>query len=184
MRFLVLVGLVATLLAAACSGDSDGDPAATPTMASTQEAAAAPTASPTSTPPPSNTPAPEPTNTPEPEPSATPEPTATTAPPTQPPAPQPTQPPPQPTQPPAPSGAAVAIRGFGYHPFELRISAGTTVVWTNYDSASHDVTASNGSWASPLLGEGDSFSHTFTQPGRYAYTCKVHPYMGAAVIVE
>jgi plastocyanin len=85
--------------------------------------------------------------------------------------------------PPQPSGIAAPIRGYGF-PYELRVSAGATVVWTNYDDVAHDVTASDGSWGSTALAKGQSFARTFAQPGRYAYVCKLHPYMAAVLIVE
>lgn len=75
------------------------------------------------------------------------------------------------------------IRGFGF-PYELPVAVGTTVIWTNADAVGHDVTALDGSWASSILGQGASFSRTFTTAGRQAYYCELHPYMQAVVIVE
>jgi plastocyanin len=77
----------------------------------------------------------------------------------------------------------VAIQSFTFAPGELTIAAGTTVIWTNNDSAPHTVTADDGSWGSGRLSKGDTYSFTFEQPGTYPYHCNVHPLMTAAVIV-
>jgi plastocyanin len=37
---------------------------------------------------------------------------------------------------------------------------------------------------SPLLNQGQSYSHTFTAAGTYKYTCNVHPNMVATVTVQ
>lgn len=164
---------------AASEGSATGtlSPPATPT----------PTASPAATPSPTATQTAEATSEPTVEPTATPtvEPTvtqptavATTAPaataaPTQ------AAPPP----PAAPSGVTANIQGFGY-PYELQVAAGTTVTWVNHDAVPHDVVAYDGSWASVLLGQGQTYSRTFTTAGRYPYTCSIHPYMQAAVVVQ
>jgi len=75
------------------------------------------------------------------------------------------------------------IQGFGY-PYELQVAAGTTVTWVNHDAVPHDVVAYDGSWASPLLAQGETYSRTFTAAGRFAYTCSIHPYMQAAIVVQ
>lgn len=75
------------------------------------------------------------------------------------------------------------IRGFAF-PFELTVSAGTRVVWTNRDSSVHDVVARDGSWGSDPFGAGASFGYVFEEPGRFTYFCTIHPFMQAAVIVE
>jgi plastocyanin len=82
------------------------------------------------------------------------------------------------------------IKGFEYEPAELRIMAGTTVVWTNRDRFDHDVMVlSAGSPAQEdvrheLVGVGGKMALTFHVPGAYSYICSVHPFMQAVVIVE
>jgi plastocyanin len=79
----------------------------------------------------------------------------------------------------------VAIRSFAFSPDELRIPAGTTVVWTNYDSALHNVISQDGTFiSSPELGQGERFSQRFDQPGVFAYFCAPHPSMVGTLIVE
>ena len=79
----------------------------------------------------------------------------------------------------------VAIQNYAFAPASLTINAGTTVVWTNKDTAPHTVTVSSGpvTFSSPNLQQGDTFTYTFTQPGTYHYYCAVHPDMTASVTV-
>lgn len=79
----------------------------------------------------------------------------------------------------------VAIQNYAFSPSALTITQGTTVTWTNYDSAPHTVTVSSGpvKFSSTMLQQGQSFSYTFTALGKYAYYCAVHPDMMASVTV-
>jgi plastocyanin len=80
---------------------------------------------------------------------------------------------------------AVTIASFAYSPEELRVPLGTTVIWTNTDSASHDVVSEDRfSIISPYLGRGESYAQRFEQPGSFAYFCSLHPSMQALLIVE
>ncbi|WP_325049648.1 plastocyanin/azurin family copper-binding protein [Lentzea atacamensis] len=58
---------------------------------------------------------------------------------------------------------------------------GDVVTWTNQDEAAHDV--AGGTFRSPMLAEGQSWSFTFTQPGAFDYICSVHPDMRAQIVV-
>jgi len=79
----------------------------------------------------------------------------------------------------------VAIQNFAFSPRTLTVAPGTTVVWTQKDSAPHTVTSDTGAWtASADLQPGQTFSHTFTQAGTFAYHCAVHPNMTATVAVS
>jgi len=70
-----------------------------------------------------------------------------------------------------------------FDPQVLLVKVGTTVTWRN-SSGTHDVTARDRSFRSPPL-VGLSFSHTFTEPGRYPYFCSNHAgEMQGEVIVE
>ncbi len=70
--------------------------------------------------------------------------------------------------------ATVNIEKFAFGDGELTITPGTTVVWENFDSAPHTVTADNGLFDSGRLGKGDKFSFTFTEEGEYPYYCRFH----------
>lgn len=78
---------------------------------------------------------------------------------------------------------AVALVGFTISPASLTVAPGTTVVWTNRDSAAHTVTADDGSWGSGNLAQGDTFSHTFATAGAYTYHCAIHPFMTGTIMV-
>ncbi len=77
----------------------------------------------------------------------------------------------------------VQIVNFAYTPANIQVKAGTTVTWTNQDTAPHTVTFKNGMKDSGVLQKGQTFSYTFTTPGAYQYYCTVHPYMTATVTV-
>jgi amicyanin len=77
----------------------------------------------------------------------------------------------------------VTIANFAYAPSTIQVKVGTTVTWTNQDSAPHTVTFKNGMKDSGWLRQGQSFSYAFTTPGPFDYYCTVHPNMVARVIV-
>ncbi|HEX7541496.1 MAG TPA: cupredoxin family copper-binding protein [Anaerolineales bacterium] len=86
--------------------------------------------------------------------------------------------------PPIQSGEAkVSIANFAFDPITLTIPTGTTVTWTNNDTASHTVIGDDGSWGSNSLAKGDTFSFTFTKSGTFSYHCGVHPSMKATITV-
>jgi plastocyanin len=78
---------------------------------------------------------------------------------------------------------SVVIKQYAYSPASLSVDQGDTVTWTNQDSVEHDVKVTQGpaSFQSPLLGKGESWSHTFSAAGTYSYICSVHPDMKASV---
>lgn len=79
----------------------------------------------------------------------------------------------------------IQIEKFAYSPSTLTIKVGNTIKWTNLDSAPHTVTSSSGNeLASSRLSQGQSYSHTFSQAGTYAYYCTYHPSMKATIIVQ
>lgn len=85
-------------------------------------------------------------------------------------------------QPPA-NGDRVNIDGFAFVPLTLTVKAGTTVTWTNRDEEPHTVAASDGSFHSPGMGTGATFTHTFTAAGTFDYVCSIHPMMRGTVVV-
>jgi plastocyanin len=80
----------------------------------------------------------------------------------------------------------VAMKGYAFAPASLSVPAGSTVTWTNYDTAPHDVKTTSGPLAihSPMLNKGESWSFTFTTAGSYGYVCTVHPDMTAGITVR
>lgn len=75
------------------------------------------------------------------------------------------------------------MQNFAFQYTNIQVHVGTTVTWTNQDSAPHSVTFQNGMKDSGLLNQGQSFSYTFNTPGTYQYYCTVHPNMVATVTV-
>ena len=78
----------------------------------------------------------------------------------------------------------VDIVNFAFSPAEITVPAGTTVIWTNSDAASHTVTSDDGVFDSGTISQGNTFRFTFDEAGTYPYYCTIHPYMKATVIVE
>ena len=80
------------------------------------------------------------------------------------------------------SAAAVTIQNFAFTPQRLTVKAGTTVTWTNNDSAPHTVTSSDGistsasttSLFNGSVSPGATFSYTFAKAGTYYYLCTIH----------
>lgn len=84
-----------------------------------------------------------------------------------------------------PSTTEVDIRDYAYDEETITIKAGDTVVWKNYDSAPHTVTATSGAdFDSGKMSNGDTWEYSFTEPGTYEYYCTYHPSMKGTVIVE
>lgn len=83
-----------------------------------------------------------------------------------------------------PGTVEATIASFVYLPDPVVVPVGGTVRWTNLDADEHTVTADDRSWTSPVLGQGGSWSRTFTQRGTYRYFCEPHPFMRADVVVE
>jgi amicyanin len=84
------------------------------------------------------------------------------------------------------STQSVEIMGYAFQPATLTINAGDTVVWTNHDTAPHNVVVTNGpeKFTSPTLQQGQTYRYTFTKPGTYSYYCSIHPDMKASVTVS
>src|SRR3712207_9489018 len=81
----------------------------------------------------------------------------------------------------AQAATAVSIQDFAYIPPTATVAAGTTITWTQRDTAPHTVTSGAAGDAdagaifdSPRLSQGETFSFTFAEPGTYPYFCRVH----------
>jgi plastocyanin len=82
------------------------------------------------------------------------------------------------------AGDSVSMQNFAYHAANLQVKVGTTVTWTNQDTAPHTITFRDSAVSSSgLLQKGDMYRYTFTQAGTYTYYCQVHPSMTAQVVV-
>src|SRR5215467_1970594 len=82
---------------------------------------------------------------------------------------------------------------FRYEPADITIKVGTTVRWMNASDNKHTSTddvnledvpgesqlpSGGQAWTSPFLSEGDTFTRTFTTPGKYKYFCRNHGQFG------
>jgi plastocyanin len=63
----------------------------------------------------------------------------------------------------------VQITKSGFTPASSSIQLGDTVTWRNSDTATHQVVADDGTFASPVLKTGETYSFTFQKTGRTAY---------------
>ena len=71
----------------------------------------------------------------------------------------------------------IAYRNIAIAPDTVKVRAGSTVRWTNFDSVEHNVTSEGGpqKFASKTFGEGESFEIKATRPGTIHYLCTIHP---------
>ncbi len=74
---------------------------------------------------------------------------------------------------PEPSTVYVEIRGSAFNPAVLTITNGTTVRWTNMDSAPHAIKGRN--FSSPPLNKRETWNYTFNKNGTFEYNCSIHP---------
>jgi plastocyanin len=89
---------------------------------------------------------------------------------------------------------ASSLTDTAFQPNPVQVSVGDTVTWTNDDTQPHTVTSGqngqpDGKFDSspnfnPLMAPGATFSHTFTEPGKYPYYCALHPNQVGTMIVE
>jgi len=118
----------------------------------------------------------------EPEPAATVEPatetlispTATEEPATQ--LPEPTEAPPtEPVEDEAPTNEVnVSVIDSTYLLEVTNVTVGTTVTWEYEGGLPHTVTSDTNLFNSGTMGEGDTFSFTFTEAGEFPYYCRFH----------
>lgn len=78
----------------------------------------------------------------------------------------------------------VLIRNFAFGPGELRVRAGTRVVFANCDGVQHSSTSDTDVWDSGLISPNTTFERTFDQPGRFPFHCEPHPSMTGTIVVE
>ena len=82
---------------------------------------------------------------------------------------------------PPPGDYDVAVTDMRFEPASLEVEAGTTVTWLFDDgSVRHDVVGDG--WGSEVERDG-TFTHTFDEPGTYAYDCTLHRGMTGEVVV-
>ncbi|MHB1055521.1 MAG: cupredoxin domain-containing protein [Thermoleophilia bacterium] len=86
----------------------------------------------------------------------------------------------------------IEIQDLKFNPSEVTIKKGDTVRWVNKDQTAHTSTAKGWksppddplSWNSEPKNPGETYERTFDAVGDFEYSCLIHPYMNAKVIVE
>ena len=89
------------------------------------------------------------------------------------------------------NGSSVINNTQFYAPPEVHVAAGSSIKWTNDDSAIHTVTqgkpsegANSTGFNSGPIQPGGTFVHFFDESGTVDYFCSIHPYMIGKVIVN
>ena len=86
-----------------------------------------------------------------------------------------------------PTKAVVLLRNFTFLPDTIRASPGVTVTWVNCEPPGpdpHTSTSVNDLWRSGFLRQGEKYSRTFGEAGRFGYYCEPHPTMRGGVVVQ
>ena len=96
------------------------------------------------------------------------------------------------------ASAAVSIVGQAYEPGTITISPGDTVIWTVTESIDQPHSVTSGTPEAPTeifdsgIGEGgesvleangQTFQHTFAEPGEFPYYCTIHPTTMTGMVV-
>jgi plastocyanin len=87
----------------------------------------------------------------------------------------------------APAASAtttVQIKRTGFSPASVTINQDDSVTWTNADTIDHQVVANGGSFASPVLKPGKSYTHAFHGGGTFRYHDGLHPALKGTVVVR
>ncbi len=82
------------------------------------------------------------------------------------------------------SETEVKIDNFVFSPGTVTVKVGTQVTWINKDDIPHTVDSTQGKFKSAALDTDDKFHFRFTEPGEYAFYCRMHPKMTGTVIVQ
>ena len=72
-----------------------------------------------------------------------------------------------------------------FTPNPIRITAGSTVTWSNTTGVAHTATSNTGAWSTGnIAAGGTSGAIAFPTAGTFSYHCAIHPTMMGAVIVS
>jgi len=88
---------------------------------------------------------------------------------------------------PAPKTHTVEIRGMEFHPAELTVAVGDTIVWINRDIVPHTATANGGDhtkWDTGALTQDNTGRYVARRAGVVRYSCTFHPTMHGKLIVR
>jgi plastocyanin len=82
------------------------------------------------------------------------------------------------------AGPVVQIMPNGFVPNAVTIPSDDTITWTNKDTVARQVVADAGSFRSPLLKPGESYTYNFPAAGTYSYRGAVKPDQRGVVTVR
>jgi plastocyanin len=82
------------------------------------------------------------------------------------------------------ANSVVQIRRSSFAPASLTINANDSVTWRNTDTINHQVVANNGSFASPILGPGKTYTRTFRNGGTFRYHDSLRPTVRGTIVVR
>jgi plastocyanin len=86
---------------------------------------------------------------------------------------------------PAPTATStIQIKATGFVPATVTINQDDSVTWTNTDTKDHQVVANGGSFASPILNPGKSYTHAFGGGGTFQYHDGLHPSLKGTLTVR
>src|SRR5436190_1141489 len=77
----------------------------------------------------------------------------------------------------------VRIQNFAFDAQIVAIGVGSTIRWTNMDTASHTSTSDTGNWNSGNINPNGTYLFTFNTPGVFPYHCVIHPSMTGQIWV-
>ncbi len=78
----------------------------------------------------------------------------------------------------------VQIKRSGFVPATVTINQDDAVTWTNADTINHQVVANGGSFVSPILRPGKTYTHAFRNAGTFRYHDGLHPSLKGTVTVR
>jgi plastocyanin len=78
----------------------------------------------------------------------------------------------------------VSITATAFTPTSRTIATTDSIKWTNNDTKNHQVVANNGSFVSPTIGPGKSYTHTFNTAGTFRYHDALYPSHTGRIIVN
>ena len=77
----------------------------------------------------------------------------------------------------------VSITATAFSPKSRTIATTDAIKWTNNDTKNHQVVANNGSFVSPTIAPGKSYSHTFNTAGTFRYHDALFPSRTGKIVV-
>ncbi|MCX6736138.1 MAG: cupredoxin domain-containing protein [Candidatus Parcubacteria bacterium] len=76
----------------------------------------------------------------------------------------------------------ISIKNFAFVPSDMKVKKGDIIIWTNEDSAPHQISGTD--FKSDVIKTGFTYSSTFNQEGSFDYICSIHPSMKGTITVE